>query len=111
MIYTTHPKVSWGESSFSRGESRAFATGGGVLLNLLFLSSIAEVGQRPSPPRSHISLHLFAWWLHDKQAVLAKRLVTGLAQVAWRVVEKTGLTVLSALVSEATEGAVLLELK
>ena len=43
--------------------------------------------------------------------VLAKRLVTGLAQVAWRVVEKTGLTVLSALVSEATEGAVLLELK
>ena len=29
--------------------------------------------------------------------VLAKRLVTGLAQVAWRVVEKTGLTVLSAL--------------
>jgi len=43
--------------------------------------------------------------------VLAKWLVTGLAQVAWRVVEKTGLTVLSALVSEATEGAVLLELK
>ena len=40
-----HPKVSWGESSFSRGESKAFATGGGVLLNLLFLSSIEEVGQ------------------------------------------------------------------
>ena len=32
-VCTTHPKVSWGESSFSRGESRAFATRGGVLLN------------------------------------------------------------------------------
>ena len=83
MIYTTHPKVSWGESSFSRGESRAFATGGGVLLN----SGVFEHHCRSWTAdhllralTSHCIMHggCITSALNDTP-VLAERLVTGLA--------------------------------
>ena len=77
-ICTTHPKVSWGESSFSRGESRAFATEGGVLLN----SGVFEhhcrswTAERLLRALALLVVHTSA--LNDT-GVFAEELVTGLA--------------------------------
>ena len=112
VICTTHPKVSWEESSFTRGDSRAFATGGGVLRNLLFLSSMQKLDGDCFLPRSHcIFLHdgCITSALNDTP-VLAKRPdEAGPSSLARG--GKNWSDGLSALVSEATEGAVLLELK
>ena len=77
-ICTTHPKVSWGESSYSRGESRAFATRGGVLLNSgVFFASLQKLdGDCLLRALALLVVHISA--LHDT-GVLAEKLVTGLA--------------------------------